>query len=355
MTIAELKKSGNIIFECISGSRAYGLDTATSDTDIRGVFIAPKEQFYGLHYVDQVNDETNDVVYYELKKFIGLLLKNNPNIIELLNMPEECVLYRDPLFDLLKKECFLSKLCKNTFANYAFTQIKKARGLNKKIVNPVEEKRKSVEDFCFVRTGKQSILLADFLHNKNLKSLDCGLAKITHMKDCYNLFHNVSLNYNGIAREGADEVCLSSIPKEEAPIGLLYFNVDGYSSYCKKYKEYWSWVEKRNEERYKSNVSHSKNYDAKNMMHTFRLLHMAREIGLHGVINVRRSNRDFLLAIKNAEFEYEELVEKAAILRQDLDEIYESSDLIVKPNVALVDKLLLKLRNEYYKQEVVKS
>jgi len=355
MTIAALKKSGSIIFECISGSRAYGLDTATSDTDIRGVFIAPKEHFYGLDYIDQVNDETNDVVYYELKKFIGLLLKNNPNILELLNMPEECILYKHPLFDLIKKELFLSKLCKNTFANYAFTQIKKARGLNKKIVNPVEEKRKSVEDFCYVRTGKQSVLLVDFLNKNEMKSSDCGLAKITHMKDCYNLFHNVNLDYNGIARLKANEVCLSSIPKEESPIGLLYFNVDGYSSYCKKYKEYWSWVAKRNEVRYKSNVSHSKNYDAKNMMHTFRLLHMAKEIGLNGVINVRRSDRDFLLAIKNAEFEYEELVEKAEVLRQDLDQIYESSGLMEKPDAALVGKLLLKLRNEYYKQEIVKS
>ncbi|PHS10464.1 MAG: nucleotidyltransferase [Kordia sp.] len=355
MTIAELKKSGSIIFECISGSRAYGLDTATSDTDIRGVFIAPKEQFYGLHYTDQVNDETNDVVYYELKKFIGLLLKNNPNIMELLNMPEECILYKHPLFDLIKKELFLSKLCRNTFANYAFTQIKKARGLNKKIVNPVDQKRKSVEDFCYVRTGKQSVLLRGFLNMNQLKSSDCGLAKITHMKDCYNLFHNVYLDYNGIARNDANEVCLSSIPKEETPIGLLYFNVDGYSSYCKRYKEYWSWVAKRNEERYKSNISHSKNYDAKNMMHTFRLLHMAREIGLKGVINVRRSDRDFLLAIKNAEFEYAELVEKAEVLRQDLDKIYESTDLMEKPDVALVDKLLLKLRAIYYEQRVEKD
>ncbi|CAL2078139.1 conserved hypothetical protein [Tenacibaculum sp. 190524A05c] len=46
MTLEELKKSNNIIFECISGSRAYGLNTPSSDTDIRGVFVLPKDQFY---------------------------------------------------------------------------------------------------------------------------------------------------------------------------------------------------------------------------------------------------------------------------------------------------------------------
>lgn len=348
MTLEELKKSGSIIFESISGSRAYGLDTATSDTDIRGVFILPKEKYYSLDYIGQINNDTNDITYYELNKFIELLSKNNPNIMELLNVPEECVLYKHPIFDNIKKEDFISKLCKNTFANYAFTQIKKARGLNKKIVNPVEKKRKSVEDFCYIREKKQSVLFKDFVAKKNLKQSHFGLVNLAHMKDCYNLFYNENLNYNGIARENANEVCLSSVPKTETPIAVLYFNVDGYSTYCKKYKEYWDWVEKRNEERYKSNISHTKNYDAKNMMHTFRLLHMAKEIGLYGEINVIRSDREFLLSIKNAKFEYDELVEKAELMRNELDSIYENATLMERPNSNKINEILFKLREEFY-------
>ncbi|WP_299883222.1 nucleotidyltransferase domain-containing protein [uncultured Lacinutrix sp.] len=348
MTIEELKKSGSIILESISGSRAYGLDTATSDTDIRGVFILPKAQFYSLNYIGQINNETNDIAYYELGKFIELLSKNNPNIMELLNVPKECILYKDPIFDTIKKKDFVSKLCKNTFANYAFTQIKKARGLNKKIVNPVEKERKSVEDFCYVREEKESIVFKDFVKKKNLDPKHCGLVNLAHMKDCYNLFYNEELNYNGIVRENGNEVCLSSVPKSEKPIAVLYFNVDGYSTYCKKYKEYWDWVAKRNEERYKSNISHSKNYDAKNMMHTFRLLHMAKEIGLHNEINVRRTDRDFLLSIKNAEFEYDDLVSRAETMKEELDAIYDNSQLIDRPDLDLVNKLVYEMRNNFY-------
>lgn len=54
MTISDLKSGELIILECISGSRAYGLDTPSSDTDIKGVFLLPKEDFYGLNYVPQV-------------------------------------------------------------------------------------------------------------------------------------------------------------------------------------------------------------------------------------------------------------------------------------------------------------
>ena len=50
MDISTLKQSGSIIFECISGSKAYGLDTPASDTDIRGVYILPQDQFYSLNY-----------------------------------------------------------------------------------------------------------------------------------------------------------------------------------------------------------------------------------------------------------------------------------------------------------------
>ena len=121
--------------------------------------------------------------------------------------------------------------------------------------------------------------LTQILADNNLKSTFCGLAKIPNIKDCYHLFYNDNNQYQGISRKNANEVCLSSIEKEDEPIALLYFNLDGYSSYCKRHKEYWSWVSKRNDARYKSTISHDKNYDAKNMMHTFRLLHMAKEIG----------------------------------------------------------------------------
>jgi hypothetical protein len=351
LTLEELKTSGHIIFECIGGSRAYGLETETSDTDIRGVFILPKSQFYSLDYIGQINNETNDIAYYELRKFIELLAKNNPNILELLNVPEACILYKHPIYDEIKQSVFLSKLCKNSFANYAFTQIKKARGLNKKIVNPVERERKTVEDFCYVRTEKQSISLKEFLKDNQLEASKCGLVKIPHMKNCYNIFYSLSISYKGISREQANEVCLSSVPKTEKPIALLYFNVEGYSSYCKKYKDYWAWVNNRNEDRYKNNISHSKNYDAKNMMHTFRLLHMAKEIGETKMINVKRNDRDFLLSIKKADFEYDTLVSKAEAMKVELETIYNTSTLQEYPSLETVNALLVGLREQFYKEK----
>ncbi|PHR16534.1 MAG: nucleotidyltransferase [Fluviicola sp.] len=352
MTLEELKKSGHIIFECISGSRAYGLSTPTSDTDIRGVFVLPQELFYSMDYIGQINNESNDIVYYELRKFLELCANNNPNILELLNVPEKCVLYKHPIFDMVKMSFFLSKKCEMSFANYAYAQIKKARGLEKKIVNPVEEKRKSVLDFCFVLEDGASVLVEDFLKKRNLNQEDCGLARIPHMKDCFKLYSKAETPYKGIMKnDSSNEVAISSIPKGEEALIMLFFNKDAYSSYCKKYREYWDWVKKRNQDRYATTIAHGKNYDSKNMMHTFRLLLMAKEIALEGVINVERPDRMYLLDIKNGKFEYDELVQCAEELKEELSELYEKSNLPDLPNREQVNQLLVVMRKEFYSNE----
>lgn len=349
LTINWIKNNGLLIFEVISGSKSYGLDTPTSDTDIKGVFVLPKDLFYGLEIIAQVNNETNDIVYYELKRFMELLSKSNPNILEMLNVPDKCVLYKHPIMDMLQSEMFLSRQCEQSFANYAFIQIKKAYGLEKKIVNPVEAIRKSVLDFCFVYEDKEAMGLKKYLEEKGFEQSKIGLAAIAHLRDCYNLYYSNELNYSGVAKkDNANEVSLSSISKGERPIVMLYFNKDAYSIYCRQYKEYWDWVAKRNDERYKTTMSHGKNYDSKNMMHVFRLLLMAKEIAIEGKINVFRKDRDFLLAIKNGQFEYDELVQKAKALKDELPLLYQQSGLMEESDLESINELLIKMREVYY-------
>ncbi|TKG93989.1 nucleotidyltransferase [Puteibacter caeruleilacunae] len=349
MTIDDLRNRGLIILECISGSRAYGLDTPESDTDIKGVFILPKHEYYGLNYTAQVNNETNDIMFYEFGRFMELLSVNNPNILELLSTPESAIIYKHPFFSEIKLEFILSKLCRNTFGKFALSQIKKAKGLKKKIVNPVDKERKSILSFCFVNYDQGAIPLLKFLEIKGWSQENCGLVNIQHMKDVFGLYYSERINYNGVIKDvTSGEVCLSSIPKDEKQVALLYYNRDGYSSYCKEYRDYWDWVEKRNEKRYENTKSHGKNYDSKNMMHVFRLLEMAIEIGREGVVNVHRPNRDFLLDIKDGKYEYDELLEMASGLQSEMELAFENSSLPDRPNLKLINDLTYRLRDKFY-------
>jgi len=157
MTIKELKNQDLLLFEAVSGSHAYGLQHKDSDVDLRGLFVLPKAQFYSLTHIEQVSDKQNDEVYYELKKFIDMLVKNKPNFLEVLGTPADCIRYQHPLFEKIKLEDFLSKQAKNTFAGY-----------------------ESVLAFCYVQHGQGSLPLLKFLKKNNFRHEDCGLVISKH-------------------------------------------------------------------------------------------------------------------------------------------------------------------------------
>ena len=350
MTIQELKDQKLLLLDCISGSHAYGLNTPSSDIDHRGVFIAPEPSFFGLQRLEQVNDQKNDKVYYELHKFMNLLVKNNPNILELLNMPEDCVVFQHSVFEAIQLSDYISKKCRHTFAGYAIAQIKKARGLNKKIVNPMERERKTPLHFCYVQYQQGSVPLLQFLEKNKQVHERCGLVNIPNMKDMYALFYGDPGQYSGIiSGPNANDISLSSIPKGATTIGVMYYNKDGYSAYCKEYWQYWDWVEKRNENRYKDTLEHGKLYDAKNMMHTFRLLHMAEEIAKTGTFSVRRTeDRDFLLEIRSGAFDYQTLVDQAEEKLKTIDQLFDKAPLPAQANLARANEVLWKMRKEVY-------
>jgi len=352
MTIQDIKDKGLLLFECISGSKAYGLNTPQSDTDLKGVFYLPKNQFYGLEYIPQISNETNDEVYYELGRFVELLCKNNPNILELLASPDEFILYKHPLMDKLHIDMFLSKLCKDTFAGYALTQIRKARGYKKKVVNPMDKERKTVLDFCHIMDNYQTIPVKEWFDKKGYQQELCGLSSIPHAKGMYALFYDAEnkLGYHGIAiKENANEVSLSSIPKGEEAVAYLLWNMEGYSLYCKEYKEYWDWVEERNDNRYQTNLNHGKNYDSKNMMQTIRLLQVAEEILRDGKLNVKRPNREQLLDIKSGNMDYDDLLVMADKLMESIQSYYLMSSLPDTPNKEKAEMVLVEMREELYK------
>lgn len=115
-----------IIYRCIIGSRAYGLEDDQSDTDRRGIYLPPAELHWSLYGVpEQLENEETQEAYWELQKFIVLALKANPNVLECLYCP--IVEYATPLAEelLAMREAFLSKLVFQTYSGYVASQFKK--------------------------------------------------------------------------------------------------------------------------------------------------------------------------------------------------------------------------------------
>jgi uncharacterized protein len=115
-----------IIYRCVVGSRAYGLDVETSDTDRRGVYLPPADRQWSLWGVpEQLENDAAQECYWELQKFLNLALKANPNALECLYTPlveEATPLAREMLAN---RGRFLSRLVYQTYNGYVLSQFKK--------------------------------------------------------------------------------------------------------------------------------------------------------------------------------------------------------------------------------------
>ncbi len=347
-TLDRVRQPDMALLDSIGGSHAYGTAIEGSDEDRRGVFAAPRSFIGGLDEIEQVSDERGDQVIYEIGHLVSLLLRNNPNALELLAVPDDCIIYKHPVFELLKPEIFLSKQCATTFAEYAMGQIRKARGLNKKIVNPQPEQRMAMLDFCHVPQGQGSVPVLDWLISRGMEIRDCGLTAIRNAAGMHAIYYDKDMIYRGlISPKDPDALIFSSVPKDAEPVAWMHFNQDAFRAHCRAHREYWEWVALRNMERYTTNATHGRGYDSKNLLHTLRLLDMAGEIAAEGAIRVRRPNRDFLLRVRAGEFEYEELVALAESRREEIVAAFVRCPLPERPDRARVNRLLVEIRNAF--------
>jgi uncharacterized protein len=364
----------------IRGSHAYGTNVETSDVDYSGVFIQNMDSLLGNSYVEQINDDSNDIVIYEVRRFLELLAKNNPTVLELLNTPEDCIIYKHPLFDdiLKHRDKFITKACGNAFGGYAFQQIKKAKGQDKK-QNWEKDRvtRKSPMDFCYLHLGEKSISLSEYLSENNLDQKFCGLSNIPHSRDLYalfydrmsdfrfselrhkwerflsNLFDRVKpLGFKGIAFEYSNDIRLSSIPKNLPKsyfIGYISYNKDGYSQHCKDFKSYQDWLDKRNLQRWVDVEEHGQKIDGKNMMHCVRLVRMSREIVDGRGIMVRRQDASELLDIRKGKVDLQSIIDSVENDIDDIFRLYRDSDLPDSVDMNFVEDLLISIRKNFYK------
>ncbi|MGW4563206.1 nucleotidyltransferase domain-containing protein [Streptomyces sp. NPDC004561] len=114
------------IYACVMGSRAFGLATDASDTDRRGVFLAPTALFWRFEKPPtHVEGPGEERFSWELERFCELALRGNPNILECLHSPlVEHV--DDTGRELLSlRGAFLSRRAHDTFTRYALGQRRK--------------------------------------------------------------------------------------------------------------------------------------------------------------------------------------------------------------------------------------
>jgi len=413
-----------------AGSHAYGTATETSDEDFRGIFIIPNDYLYGLRNnyipqltfgeIDKVKGVKADNVFYEIGRFMELLSSSNPNILELIHIDGNNLIYNDSVLTELinNRNKFITKQCKNSVGGYAIAQINKASG-QQKFQNWDANKttRKTPLDFITVYLpDKTKMPIKQWLIDNKINQRQCGLVQIPHTydklvdfmtyhaksnSDWYSLsFHmskllqslskygvidlgntqnavnnklyhiesilttikgnknNISYkhvtdlsnaykqvlqpfykvnkitdkykylmtyalfvgndeNYKGIVKEYGDgtlasnELRLSSISKTAKMDVIVSYDMNGYSTHCKDYKNYQTWLLEKNEQRWVDNKSHNQKLDGKNLSHCVRLLTMSEEIANNKGLIVHRPDREYLLSIRRGEVDLTSIIDNS--------------------------------------------
>lgn len=295
------------------GSHAYGLNIATSDLDIKGVCIEPKE--YHLGFLNRFEQEErmaskghpNDKVIFSLKKFAGLAAECNPNIIEILHVDDTDVLKVDKFGEMLREHRydFISKKAKFTFAGYAHAQLKRIKTHREWLMNP-PKCPPSRKDYHLSETSKVS--------KSELGAFDAIVEK-------------------GLEVEVSKDVL------------MLFTREKQYQSAKMHWDQCQNWVATRNKTRAELEAKHG--FDTKHGMHLLRLMRMCREIMLTGKVNVRRLDRDDLLNVRFGNVAYDALIEEAEKLEAECDQLYEASTLRREPDRTKLDKLIVGITQEY--------
>lgn len=340
-----LPNNSTLLFTGIVGSQSYGLATETSDTDYKSIYIQSDKDILSNNYVPQI-EINKDNVAYELRRFLELVSTGNPNVLELLFLPERYIVKSSPEYEYLRsiRTEFLSKKCYNTYSGYAKAQLQKASGLNKKF-NWKENrvKRKDIYGFAKVvdkETGDY-YKLKEWLDLKGYSDRNFRLTKLEGFRDCYKIYLG-----GYYVPEDSNEPKTCIVEKDVKYDGFVYWNRESYSTHCKEYLEYKKWLKNRNENRVATNKKHGQKFDAKNILHLVRLIMTAEEIPTHNTINVDRSKeRDYLLSIKRGDIDLKEVVSEWSERVEKLKDVYKNSNLKEEVNLDYIKNLEYELRN----------
>ena len=212
----------NKMLEYMVGSKLYGTDTPTSDTDYSGVFMPNDDMVFGFERAEEVdlgvkskredgkNDENAvDRIVYELRKFVKLALENNPNILEQLFVNKKNLVFSNEYGNELLRNAYLfpHKGLKEKFLGYAFSQkhkmvirtdnyhaLENANEWLEENVKTVEDSKKLLVEILdkrlpFMSVKGDNILMGDlnfqrhFMLRKVKKMIAERLSKATNRKD----------------------------------------------------------------------------------------------------------------------------------------------------------------------------
>lgn len=342
-TAQELMRD-NMLVKHYAGSHAYGTSLPTSDVDFRGVFVADpvniRTPFFTVKEVDDTTEE--DTKFYELFQFMKLVLDCNPNVVETLWVDEQDIVHRTPAYDLMRSHAgdLLSSKIAFTTSGYALAQLKRIKGHNKWINNPQPEQRPQHADFITLVHN----FTPDKVFKVNLRDYAEGYRLVPFSGDTFGVYLAEGFTTFNLETGALNDFYEGDSHELGTPLFVVKFNRSVYEAARDNWQHYWDWKKNRNAKR--SELEEKFGYDTKHAMHLVRLLRMGAEALRDGKLLVRRPDAEELLAIRNGAWTYEQIVEYAEYMDNEVRNVlYPATSLPKKPDIHLAAKIVMEVQD----------
>jgi len=365
----------NTIYVTLHGSQAYGLNNELSDVDVKGIVIPPKEVENNLfHKFEQAENnidlETSlshlknpknpkfESTVFSLKKFMVLAANVNPNIIEVLwTDPTDHFIEKSPMDELLaNKEMFLSSKAKFTFSGYAFAQAAKIERHRKWIIRgdiekpdrtnfglPEERASQMTEIFGLIKSEVERWNLSQFpLNEEERDELKSTMWELIFNVSKVNVNEG---NWPKVYEAGVIERLAKEYNWKEEVVDILH-RERLYKKELETYQSWLNWKKNRNPARHELEVKSG--YDTKHASHLVRLMKMGLEILNEHKVYVKRPDWKEILAIKNGEWSYDQVIQFAKDAQVKLDEAYKTTTLPKNVNYEKVNELYHRIYEGYH-------
>lgn len=325
-----------------TGSHAYGTNIATSDIDERGVFISPRESLvlpFSYAKREQISYE-GDKVYFELSKYMTMLMSQNPNVLEILWAEPKDILYSNACGDALiaNKKNFLSKKVGQTYSGYAEQQLQRIRGHKKWINKPQKiEEPQRIQFLSMVWNNTKDKLLNTKVPTSS------GYVALPIGAHHYALWCHEGaeswLDKRGQPNPKEQNWMKEKGLMEQQPALIVKVNESSFQDAHNNWKSYWDWKKNRNEKR--SELEEKFGYDTKHAMHLIRLLRSGLEILEEGHVLVKRPDAQDLLDIRGGKYSYDEILKMSDDIISKINIASKKTALPDEPDMQLAADLML--------------
>lgn len=366
-----------IILATVAGSRAYGMNTSTSDLDVKGVFVPTLSYYFGTKKIEQIDDKKQvcdtlspflsktlekvanengmEGTVYEVRRFLDLASGANPNILDILFCRDSDVILTSVSGDLLRKnkDKFLTKKCLQTFLGYATAQAKRIEGHRKWLLDPPDHEPTRSEFGLPDRNNypqDQVIAAMDSVKKQvdrwNIDFVDTDEAtKIFIQDQMYKMLAEINV--------GSDEMfnAAGRILGIETNFMDLVHKQRKYTQAVDEWSSFQSWKNNRNKQR--QGMEATIGYDCKHGAHLYRLTIACKTIFETGTLQVYNPD-PYLMKIRNGEVPYQELLEKFSEQKETLSKIAAKSSLPTRVNSEWLENLSIEIVTDMCKNEVIK-